>query len=84
MGDEATGRGDGSATVSEGIDQAGLEAWFAAHAGEVEPPLEFERIAGGLSNLTFRVTDGAGRRWVLRRRKQIPEKPRRSCTPGMT
>jgi aminoglycoside phosphotransferase (APT) family kinase protein len=67
MGDEATGRGDGSAAVSEWIDQAGLEAWFAAHAGEVEPPLEFGRIAGGLSNLTFRVGDQAGRRWALRR-----------------
>ena len=67
MGDEATGRGDGSAAVSEGIDQAGLEAWFAAHAPAAEPPLQFERIAGGLSNLTFRVVDRPGRRWALRR-----------------
>jgi aminoglycoside phosphotransferase (APT) family kinase protein len=67
MGDEATGSGDGSAAVSEGIDKTRLETWFAAHAGAVEPPLEFERIAGGLSNLTFRVGDRAGRRWALRR-----------------
>ena len=27
----------------------------------------FERIAGGLSNLTYRVSDASGRRWALRR-----------------
>ena len=32
-----------------------------------EPPLEFERISGGRSNLTYGVTDAAGRRWALRR-----------------
>ena len=32
-----------------------------------EPPLAFERIAGGHSNLTYRVTDAGGRRWALRR-----------------
>ena len=67
MGDEATGRGDGSAAVPEGIDRAGLEAWFAEHAREAVPPLAFERIAGGLSNLTYRVTDQAGKSWALRR-----------------
>ena len=30
-------------------------------------PLRFELITGGLSNLTYRVTDAEGRRWVLRR-----------------
>jgi aminoglycoside phosphotransferase (APT) family kinase protein len=67
MGDEATGSADGSASGSEGIERAGVEAWFAEHAAEVELPLEFERIAGGLSNLTYRVSDRAGRRWALRR-----------------
>jgi aminoglycoside phosphotransferase (APT) family kinase protein len=66
MGDEATGQGDGSAAV-EGIEQAAVEAWFGEHAAALEPPLRFERIAGGLSNLTFGVTDAAGRRWALRR-----------------
>ncbi|MFN8215411.1 MAG: phosphotransferase family protein [Solirubrobacterales bacterium] len=66
MGDEATGRSDGSAEAA-GIEREGVEAWLAAHAPGVEPPLRFERIAGGLSNLTFRVTDAAGRRWALRR-----------------
>jgi aminoglycoside phosphotransferase (APT) family kinase protein len=67
MGDEATAPGDGSATVPDGLKRDGLEAWFAANASECTPPLEFERIAGGLSNLTYRVQDAAGRRWALRR-----------------
>jgi aminoglycoside phosphotransferase (APT) family kinase protein len=67
MGDEATAPGEGFAEVPEGLQRDGLEAWFAAHAAECTPPLEFERIAGGLSNLTYRVQDAAGRRWALRR-----------------
>lgn len=67
MGDEATGRADGSASAPEGIDREGIEGWFAGQVPEVEPPLEFERIAGGLSNLTYRVEDQGGRRWALRR-----------------
>jgi aminoglycoside phosphotransferase (APT) family kinase protein len=67
MGDEATGRADGSTAGTEGIERAGVEAWFAQHAPEAEPPLAFERIAGGLSNLTYRVGDAAGRCWALRR-----------------
>jgi aminoglycoside phosphotransferase (APT) family kinase protein len=67
MGDEATGTADGSAQAPEGIDRAGVEGWFAAHVPGVEPPLSFERISGGHSNLTYRVSDAAGRCWVLRR-----------------
>jgi aminoglycoside phosphotransferase (APT) family kinase protein len=67
MGDEATGRGDGPAVVSDGIDAGGLERWFSEHLPEAEPPLSYERIAGGLSNLTYRVSDSGGRHWALRR-----------------
>src|ERR1700754_3146715 len=67
MGDEATGHGDGSAAVPDGIDAAGLERWFGENVPEAELPLAFERIAGGLSNLTYRVDDAAERRWALRR-----------------
>ena len=49
-----------------GIDAPSVTAWLADRV-EVDPPLRFERIVGGLSNLTFRVTDQRGRRWVLRR-----------------
>ncbi len=66
MGDEATGTSDGSATP-EGIERAGVEAWFERNVEGVEPPLSFERIAGGHSNLTYRVQDSGGRRWALRR-----------------
>jgi aminoglycoside phosphotransferase (APT) family kinase protein len=67
MGDEATGSGDGSVAVPDGIDRAGIEAWFSAQGVGAEPPLAFERIAGGHSNLTYRVSDASGRRWALRR-----------------
>ena len=47
MGDEATGSGDGAAAAPDGIDVAGVEAWFALHVPSASPPLSFERIAGG-------------------------------------
>ena len=49
-----------------GIDPGPVSDWLAAHAG-AEPPLRFELYSGGRSNLTFEVTDAAGRRLVLRR-----------------
>jgi aminoglycoside phosphotransferase (APT) family kinase protein len=67
MGDEATGSGDGLATAPDGIDAAAVEAWFSAQVPGAESPLAFERIAGGHSNLTYRVSDAAGHRWALRR-----------------
>jgi len=60
MGVEATGTPDG-------IDRTGVEGWFERHVAEAELPLAFERISGGHSNLTYRVSDAAGRRWALRR-----------------
>ena len=54
------------ATV-EGIDQTAVTAWFEEHAGPVRPPLQFDLIAGGRSNLTYKVEDRDGHRWVLRR-----------------
>src|SRR5690242_16428310 len=40
---------------------------MADNAAGVVPPLSFELITGGRSNLTFRVADTADGRWVLRR-----------------
>jgi len=54
-------------TSGDGLDRESLEGWFRDHVPGAEPPLDYERIAGGRSNLTFRVTDGAGGRWILRR-----------------
>jgi aminoglycoside phosphotransferase (APT) family kinase protein len=67
MGDEATGRGDGSANPVDGIDAVAVGAWFDVNVPGVEAPLGYERIAGGLSNLTYRVSDARGREWALRR-----------------
>jgi aminoglycoside phosphotransferase (APT) family kinase protein len=53
--------------ADEAIDQGSLEDWFAREVDGARPPLEFERISGGRSNLTYGVTDSAGRRWALRR-----------------
>jgi aminoglycoside phosphotransferase (APT) family kinase protein len=61
---------DGSTTdttAPDGIDAAGVTAWFAEHVQAARPPLSFDLIAGGHSNLTFSVTDAEGARWVLRR-----------------
>ena len=44
-----------------------MSKWFAQNVPEVELPLAFTLIAGGRSNLTFRVEDDAGHYWALRR-----------------
>jgi aminoglycoside phosphotransferase (APT) family kinase protein len=51
----------------EGIDRAGVTAWMAAEVPQAKPPLSFELIAGGRSNLTYRVTDHADQSFALRR-----------------
>jgi aminoglycoside phosphotransferase (APT) family kinase protein len=50
----------------EGIDVAAVTDWVTGRT-EAAPPLAFEVIAGGRSNLTYRVTDADWRRFVLRR-----------------
>jgi aminoglycoside phosphotransferase (APT) family kinase protein len=51
----------------QGIDRDGVTKWFAEHVPDARPPLSFELITGGHSNLTFRVEDTEGTAWVLRR-----------------
>ena len=51
----------------EGIDSELVTAWFSSHVAGSEPPLSFALIAGGRSNLTYRVTDSGGRLFALRR-----------------
>jgi aminoglycoside phosphotransferase (APT) family kinase protein len=66
--EEASGaRAEAPEAARDGIDRAGVEAWFEDNVGGVELPLRFERISGGQSNLTFRATNAGGRRWALRR-----------------
>jgi aminoglycoside phosphotransferase (APT) family kinase protein len=50
-----------------GIDEAAVSAWLVANVAPVVLPVRFELIAGGHSNLTFKVTDNSGRAMVLRR-----------------
>jgi aminoglycoside phosphotransferase (APT) family kinase protein len=49
-----------------GINEANVTTWMVEHLGAVAP-LDFELIAGGRSNLTFRVNDEAGNSYALRR-----------------
>jgi aminoglycoside phosphotransferase (APT) family kinase protein len=51
----------------EGIDQTRVTEWMASAVGQAKPPFTFELIAGGRSNLTYRVTDHAGQSFALRR-----------------
>ncbi|MGD0880086.1 MAG: phosphotransferase family protein [Acidimicrobiales bacterium] len=51
----------------EGIDSRPVTEWLAANVAGSVPPYDFELIAGGRSNLTYRVTDGAGHTYALRR-----------------
>jgi aminoglycoside phosphotransferase (APT) family kinase protein len=54
-------------TAVEGIDTGPVTDWFEANIAGSKRPLAFELIAGGRSNLTFRVTDAGGTPTVLRR-----------------
>jgi aminoglycoside phosphotransferase (APT) family kinase protein len=55
-------------TVSvPGIDDRAVTAWTVANIDGIEPPLRFSGLAGGNSNLTYRVDDAAGRTVALRR-----------------
>jgi aminoglycoside phosphotransferase (APT) family kinase protein len=51
----------------EGINAAHVTQWFTDHIKDITTPLTFTLIAGGRSNLTFRVEDAEGRAWALRR-----------------
>jgi aminoglycoside phosphotransferase (APT) family kinase protein len=54
-------------TDVEGIDGDRVTAWMASTVDGADPPFTFELIAGGRSNLTYRVTDSGGRSFALRR-----------------
>ncbi len=50
-----------------GIDHGAVTAWLAGQVPGCTPPVEFDLIAAGGSNLTFRIADTAGHTWALRR-----------------
>lgn len=53
-------------TQPDGIDAGAVTAWLTARR-DITAPLTFDLIEGGRSNLTYRVADADGRRFVLRR-----------------
>ncbi|MGV0834273.1 phosphotransferase family protein [Mycolicibacterium thermoresistibile] len=57
----------GPAPELPGLNQAALTRWLSEHVPTVTPPISFSLVAGGRSNLTYRLTDANGQRWVLRR-----------------
>jgi len=62
----------------EGIHEATVTDWMVAQLPEISPPLTFTLIAGGRSNLTYRVEDSDGRAWALRRPRSTTCCPRRT------
>jgi aminoglycoside phosphotransferase (APT) family kinase protein len=57
----------GEDTQLAGIDRARVGPWLAGHVDGLVAPVELTLVSGGRSNLTYRVTDGAGRVYALRR-----------------
>jgi aminoglycoside phosphotransferase (APT) family kinase protein len=51
----------------DGIEVERVSDWLTQHIEGVQAPFDFRLVAGGRSNLTFEVTDAAGRAMVLRR-----------------
>jgi aminoglycoside phosphotransferase (APT) family kinase protein len=51
----------------EGIASRAVTAWYEEHVPGTVPPLRFELVAGGRSNLTYAVTDCVGHPTILRR-----------------
>ncbi|MDW3216218.1 MAG: phosphotransferase family protein [Ilumatobacteraceae bacterium] len=50
-----------------GLDDDRVSHWLAENIDGAVGPFRYELIVGGRSNLTFRVTDASGTRYVLRR-----------------
>lgn len=51
----------------EGIREENVTRWLVEHLDAITAPLTFTLIAGGHSNLTFKIDDAQGRAYVLRR-----------------
>lgn len=53
--------------MPRGLEPSPVSAWLTEHLAGATPPFEFDLIAAGGSNLTYRVVDDAGRVVALRR-----------------
>lgn len=56
-----------TSVVPDGIDAEAVTNWLVANVTGLVAPLQFSLIAGGHSNLTYRVVDGNNQAFVLRR-----------------
>ncbi len=68
-----------------GINETNVTEWMSEEVNAIAP-LTFELIAGGRSNLTFRVTDATGATFALRRppvSHVLPTARYRAKTPCM-
>jgi len=50
-----------------GYDVPNVEAWIKGHVAQLSPPLNWTKLEGGHSNLTYLIEDRAGKRAVIRR-----------------
>lgn len=50
------------------FDEAALQRYMAGHVPGYTPPLAIRQFEGGQSNPTFLLTDGGGRRYVMRKK----------------
>src|SRR3954470_22393050 len=55
------------ATAPDGINEATLVPWLEANVEGLRGPLTFTLVAGGRSNITYRVVDAEGGAFALRR-----------------
>jgi len=58
---------DSQQQAPQGIEPVAVSAWFVEHVPDIVLPLTFSLIAGGHSNLTYRVQDSSAKVLVLRR-----------------
>jgi aminoglycoside phosphotransferase (APT) family kinase protein len=54
-------------TSIQGVDVDKVSAWLVANISDARAPFSFSLIAGGRSNLTYKVTDANNVGYVLRR-----------------
>jgi aminoglycoside phosphotransferase (APT) family kinase protein len=50
-----------------GFDVDRVTAWLSEQVADLVPPLRWSQLPGGHSNLTYRIEDATGRRFVIRR-----------------
>jgi aminoglycoside phosphotransferase (APT) family kinase protein len=53
--------------MPKGYDTLSVEAWIDRHVPQLATPLQWTRLEGGHSNLTYQLEDRHGRRAVIRR-----------------